>query len=79
MKKYLLLLVFALAALALYAQNNDMYSIMHKEWAGHIYSYDGVMQQRDGNFLIDGFVVEDLGNDINPLGTKYMTKFRIFL
>ena len=71
MKKYLLLLVFALAALALYAQNNDMYSIMHKEWAGHIYSYDGVMQQRDGNFLIDGFVVEDLGNDINPLGNIF--------
>ena len=29
------------------------------------------MQQRNGNFIIDGFVVEDLGNDINPLGSIF--------
>ena len=29
------------------------------------------MQQRDGNFIIDGFVVEDLEIDINPLGSIF--------
>ena len=71
MKKHLLLFVFAIVASALQAQNNDMYSIMHNEWAGHTYSYAGVMQQRDGNFIIDGLVIENLENDINPLGSIF--------
>ena len=72
MKKHLLLFVFALAALALHAQNNDMYSIIHHEWAGHAYSCSAVMQQRDGDLIMIYFVYENPENaDINPLGRLF--------
>ena len=72
MKKHLLLFVFALAASALQAQNNDMYSIMHHEWAGHRISCDGIMQQRDGDLITSSFVYEHPENgNINPLGQLF--------
>ena len=72
MKKHLLLFIFALASLVSQAQNNNMYSIMHNEWAGHRYSYSGIMQQRDGDLITSSFVYEDPENgNINPLGQLF--------
>jgi len=69
MKKHLLLFVFAFAALVLQAQNNDMYSIIHHEWAGRAYGCSAAMQQRDGDLIMIHFVYEHHENDdINPLG-----------
>ena len=73
MKKHLLLFIFALASLVSQAQNNNMYSIMHNEWAGHRYSYSGIMQQRDGDLITSSFVYEDPENgNINPLGQLFL-------
>ena len=69
MKKHLLLFIFVLAVLAMQAQNTDMYSIMHHGQPGLGYTHRGLMQQRDGDFITNSYVFEDLGNgDSNPLG-----------
>ena len=52
MKKHFSLLVFVLAASSLQAQNNDTYSLMYHDLAGHRYNVEGLMQQHDGDFVI---------------------------
>ena len=69
MKKHLLLFVFALAISTVRAQNNDMYSIMYHDWAGYRYSVHGLMQQRDGDFIISTWVWPN--SDVNPLGNIF--------
>ena len=69
MKKNLLLFVFVLMVSALQAQNNDMYSIIHHGQQGQFYDNRGLMQQRDGDFITNSFVFEELGNGNGlPLG-----------
>ena len=69
MKKNLLLLIFAITASFLQAQNNDMYSIIHHGQQGQFYDNRGLMQQRDGDFITNSYVFDDLGNGNGiPLG-----------
>ena len=62
MKKYFLLFVLALAASAMQAQNNELYSLMYHEQGDYDYCIMGLMQQRDGDFIINTYLVEDTGN-----------------
>ena len=62
MKKLLYLLVFAFAASAIQAQNNDMYSLLYHDQEGFVYGILGVMQQRDGDIITNTYVLEDIGN-----------------
>lgn len=73
MKKHLLpLLIFAFAATTLQAQNSDLYSILYHERAGYAYSVCHSMQQRDGDYIIDTYLYEDLGNyNYVPVGYVY--------
>ena len=72
MKKHLLLFIFSFAALALQAQNNDMYSIMHHGQPGQSYDHRGLMQQRDGGFITNSYVFENMGSgNSNPLGHMF--------
>ena len=73
MKKHLLLLVFALAASALQAQDNDMFSIMYHDDAGYYYySILGLMQQHDENFIINTYLYEIVGGSAdNPVGCMF--------
>ena len=70
MKKHLLLLVFAIAASVMSAQNNDMYSLMYHD-VEYVYSLRGLMQQRDSDFIINTQLVEDTGN-YNYISLGYM-------
>ncbi|MBR3491508.1 MAG: T9SS type A sorting domain-containing protein [Bacteroidales bacterium] len=56
MKKYLLLIVFALAASVLPAQNGDMYSLMFHDKGGNQCNIENFMQQHDGDFIFATFV-----------------------
>ena len=72
MKKHLLLLFFALAALAMRAQNNDMYAILFHNWPGINLSFEGLMQQHDGDFIIDAWAIEITPNyDEIPWGHAF--------
>ena len=58
MKKHLLLFVFVLTASVVRAQNNDMYAIMFHDWPSINLSFEGLMQQHDGDFIIDAWAIE---------------------
>ena len=67
MKKILLLIVFAAAASLLSAQ--DMCSFMYHDKVGHHINMNNPMQQRDGDFVINTYIFEDVGgNNAIPLG-----------
>ena len=51
MKKHLLLLIFALAASALQAQNGELYSFMSHDMGGYGFGIESVAQQRDGDII----------------------------
>ena len=63
MKNHLLLLVLAFATSALQAQyRDDMYSLMYRDTTGYYNSILNTMQQRDGDYIIDIYLSEDIGN-----------------
>ncbi len=62
MKKHLLLLIFALAASAMQAQNGEMFSILYHETPGYFHNNMRLMQQRDGDFIMSSYVFEDNGS-----------------
>lgn len=66
MKKLFHLLVFAFATSAMQAQNNDMYTLMSHDWPGNIIPVQGLMQQHDGEFIINTFAWTN--PDETPLG-----------
>jgi hypothetical protein len=52
------------------AQNNEMYSLLYLDKPGCFYNIEGLMQQRDGDFILNTFVYEDTGDYIGiPLGS----------
>jgi len=71
MKKYLFLLVFALSASVMQAQQSELYSMMcHDIWPEHSFGLVGLIQQRDGDFITSCYVTEDDGNfNFTPVGT----------
>ena len=71
MKKYFLLFVLALAASAMQAQNSELYSLMYLDKPpGCFYNIEGLMQQRDGDLILNTFVYEDTGDYWGiPLGS----------
>jgi len=72
MKKILLLLAIAFTASALPAQNNDMYSVMYHDKQGLPFVNEGLLQQRDGDFIINTFAFEDTNTyDEAPLGNMF--------
>lgn len=72
MKKHLLLLVFAFAASVLQAQNGDLYSFMHHDTTGYFYNIISTMQQRDGDFVTEIRLSEDIGNHSSvPFGDMF--------
>ena len=70
MKKHLLLLVLVFVAFAVQAQRDDLYSIFFHEYLPEYgYSNFNSMQQRDGDFVVDTYLFEALGNyEYAPLG-----------
>ena len=72
MKKHLLLLILAFVASATLAQNNDLYSFIYHDKAGHFINLHNTMQQRDGEFVVCTYIFEDVGNhNSNPLGYMF--------
>ena len=69
MKKHLLLFAFILAATALHAQYNDMYSFMYHERPGYAYNKNALLQQSDGDFIINTSVMDTV--DYNLLGNVF--------
>ncbi len=51
MKKHLLLFVFAFAAMALHAQDEDLYSMVHQDMSGYGFGIESVTQQRNGDII----------------------------
>jgi len=69
MRKLLFLLVCAFVTSAIQAQRADMYSIIYHENPGYAYTVYNSIQQRDGDFIVDTYLFEDLGNyEYIPLG-----------
>jgi hypothetical protein len=64
MKKFLFLLVFAFLASAVQAQNGDLYSFIYHDMTGYFYQINSSVQQRDGDHIIDIYLLEDAGNYI---------------
>ena len=56
MKKHLLLLVFAIAASVVSAQNGEMYSLMFHDMDAYECNVENFMQQHDGDFIFATFV-----------------------
>ena len=72
MKKHLFLLILAFASLVLQAQNNDMYSVMYYDKQGLSFVNEGLLQQHDGDFIINTFVFENTNAyDDVPLGNMF--------
>ena len=72
MKRLLLLFVFAFAASAIQAQNEGMYSLLYFDTLGYYNYPTGVIQQRDGDFILSSLFYEDLGNHTTiPLGNMF--------
>ena len=72
MKKLLLFFFFAIAASAIQAQNNNMYSLLYYGRPGFFYNVSGLMQQHDGDFILNAFVYEDAGNYMSiPVGNMF--------
>ena len=70
MKKHFLLFVIVFLALALQAQNGDLYSFMYHDQAiGYIQGIINSMQQRNGDYIIDTYLIEDDGQNLGvPFG-----------
>ena len=64
MKKYFLLFVLALAASVMQAQNGELYLLLYHGETENYYSVYSMMQQRDGDFIMDVFVHEDIGDHV---------------
>jgi hypothetical protein len=63
MKKHFLLFVFAIIASAIQAQNADVSLLYHNEPPpGCFYGVGVLTQQRDGDFILNTFVYEDIGD-----------------
>ena len=65
MKRIVCSLFFALSAITLFAQNGEMYSLLfHGEWDDRygISGPHGFMRQRDGDFVINALLVDNLAN-----------------
>ena len=72
MKKILLLLAIAFATSTLQAQNNDMYSVMYHDKQGLSFVNEGLLQQHDGDFIINTFAFENTSSyDEVPLGNMF--------
>ena len=72
MKKYLLVIVFAFAAAALQAQQGPMYSLLYHERPMEHIIVEGLMQQRDGDFVLRTYLYEATSiYDGNPLGHMF--------
>ena len=71
MKKLLLPLIFAPSASALQAQNNEMYSLLFRSQGEYEYCIMGLMQQRDGDIIINTYLIADTGN-YNYISLGYM-------
>ena len=73
MRRHLLLLALAMAASALQAQHReDMYSLLYHDIPGYFVTSYNVMQQRDGDYVVDVYLLEDLGNyESAPYGRVY--------
>ena len=63
MKKHLLLFVLVLLASALQAQYRDMYSLLYHDKTDCFYEIYSSMQQRNGDHVIDIYLLEDVGED----------------
>ncbi len=71
MKKHLLLFAFALAATVVRAQNGELYSTMYQDTVGSD-AIINFMQQRDGDFIANLFVLENTGNyNYIPFGSSF--------
>ena len=68
MKKYLYLLALIVATIALQAQNRDLYSLMYNEMTGYYFAPQCLMQQRDGDLILNIRISEDDGIQEHPLG-----------
>ena len=71
MKKYFLLFVLAFAASVMQAQSNDLYSLTFHEQGDYSYCIIGLMQQRDCDFIISTYLMENTGN-FNYIYLGYM-------
>lgn len=71
MKKHLLLFVFAFAALAVQAQNRDLYRYMYHDMTDRPFGLNASMQQRDGDHIIHTYIFEHVGDYYNPLGNMF--------
>jgi hypothetical protein len=54
MKKYFILLIFAIAATILHAQNGEMYSLIFHDMGEYQLNVENFMQQHDGDFIFAG-------------------------
>ena len=71
MKKHLLLLLLALAASVVQAQEGEkesFYTYMHHDSTGYSHVINSDMQQRDGNLVTEVFYIEHNGNYTAPFG-----------
>lgn len=66
MKKQILLLVFAIAAAVMQAQNSDMYSFMFHDMGEYGYNIENFMRQNDGDFLFATFIGIESGAPYQP-------------
>ena len=66
MKRIVCSLFLAFSAITLFAQGGEMYSLLfHGEWDDRygIIGPHGFMRQRDGDFVINAYLVDNLAND----------------
>lgn len=72
MKKHLLLLVFVFVVSAVQAQYRDLYTFMHHDTTGYFYDIISTMQQRDGDFVTEIYLIEDAGKQWRvPVGEMF--------
>ena len=69
MKTHLLLFVFALVAADMQAQNWEMYSLMSHNMGGYGFGIEDVMQQRNGDILVNCPIGVDSGTAWGPIYT----------
>ena len=62
MRKALILIALAIATSTVPAQ--EMYSFMYQEKPGHLFNMCNLMQQRDGDFVVNNYILEDMGSGI---------------
>ena len=72
MKKHLLLILLAVVAVSLHAQNDgqksEMYKIMSHDMGEYQFTIENFMRQHDGDFLFNAFVSVEGSNPYSPVG-----------